>query len=286
MAGSGALSAGFKGIAKDLIGPREKEEDAVDYAEDQREEQQESGRSYSMEVSRERVETLWRQALRQKSSGKADLAAAKATRSKAEMERQQMSQAALEATRHACRDLIAEAERQLARAKQVEAEAEKNLTEAEARINEAETARLDADRYRETALADSYREKVMAEAQQQAQTARSEADSYRDKVTAETQQEAQTARSDADSYREKVMAEAEQEAQRIRDEARAATLQECEELKRHVTYEVESILSEIDTIREAAQEELELSEYMLRQPTSGRCLKMSGHRSWTIWRAP
>ena len=202
LAGSGALSAGFKGIAKDLIGPREKEEDAVDYAEDQREEQQESGRSYSMEVSRERVETLWRQALRQKSSGNADLAAAKATRSKAEMERQQMSQAALEATRQACRDLIAEAERQLAGAKQVEAEAEKNLTEAEARINEAETARSDADRYRETAL---------AEAQQQVQTVRSEADSYREKVMAEAQQQGQTARSEGDSYRDKVTAETQQE---------------------------------------------------------------------------
>ena len=73
-----------------------------------------------------------------------------------------------------------------------------------------------------------------------------EADGYRERVTAET-----------DRYHEKVMAEAQEEAQRLREEDRAAALRECEELKRHVTYEVQAILGEVDAIRAAAQEELE-----------------------------
>ena len=52
------------------------------------EEQQESREVFSLDVSRERVESLWRQVLSQKSSGRADLAAAKASRAQAEMERQ------------------------------------------------------------------------------------------------------------------------------------------------------------------------------------------------------
>ena len=169
-----------------------------------KDEQHEPAAAFSMEVSRERVESLWRQALNHQSSGRADLAAAKASRTKAEMERQKISHAALEAAREACRELIAETEWQLARAKRAEADAEKALAEAQNEMKQAEMAR-----------------------------------------------------SEADNYREKVMAEAQQETQRVREEARASALQECEELKRHVTYEVQCILSEIDTIRAAAQEELE-----------------------------
>ena len=73
-----------------------------------------------------------------------------------------------------------------------------------------------------------------------------EADGYRDRVMTE-----------ADNYREKVLAETQQDAHRIREDARSAALRECQELKRHVTYEVQSILAEVDAIRAAAQEELE-----------------------------
>ena len=135
---------------------------------------------------------------------RSDLAAARASRVTAEMERQRISNEALEATREACKQLISETERQLAKAKQAEADAAIKLAEAEEEVKRA-----------------------------------------------------QATRSEADSYREKVIAEAQQEAQRIRDEARSSALQECEGLKRHVTYEVQSILGEVDAIRAAAQEELE-----------------------------
>ena len=77
------------------------------------EEQQESREVFSLDVSRERVESLWRQVLSQKSSGRADLAAAKASRAQAEMERQRISSEALSATQEACMELIEESERQL-----------------------------------------------------------------------------------------------------------------------------------------------------------------------------
>ena len=131
------------------------------------------------------------------------------------MERQRISNDALHSTREACRQLISETERQLARARLAEAEAAKKFAEGEKEFTRAQAERSEAD---------SYNERVMAE---------------------------------ADRYREKVMAEAQQESQRMREEARSSALQECQDLKRHVTYEVQAILAEVDSIRAAAQEELE-----------------------------
>ena len=97
----------------------------------------------------------------------------------------------------------------------------------------------------------------MAEVQGYIETVTAEADPYNTKV-----------RSEADAYRERVMAEAEtcretmlagsqEEAQRIREEARAMVDQECAELKRHVSHEIQTVPSEIDNMKQAAQEELE-----------------------------
>ena len=159
-----------------------------------------------------------------------DLAAARASRSKAELERRRIYHEALEATKEASEQLIAEAERQLERAKKAEAESDKKRAKVEEELKQAQLARAESDSYREKSVAeaDSYCEKVIAEA-----------DSYREKVATEAQQESQL------------------EAQRIREEARAAALQECNELKRHVTNEVQAILDEIEAIRGAAEEELE-----------------------------
>jgi len=184
-------------------------------SEGNKEEPQDELQDFPLDVSRERVESLWRQILNQRSSARGDLATARASRAKAEMERQRIANEALESTKEACRELIGEAERQLAEAHQAEAEAQKKLAEAEKELEQAQAERADGE---------SYRSKAMAE---------------------------------ADSYRDKSINEAQQEAQRIREEARSTALQECADLKRHVTYEVQAILTEIDAIRAAAQEELE-----------------------------
>lgn len=208
----------------------------------------ESFEKFSMEVSLDRVESLWRQALSQRSSSKSDLSAARASRAKAEMERQRISTVSLEATREACKELIAEAERQQVKAKQEEGEAGKKLAEAQEHMEQAHMVRAEADSYREQMKAegDTYREEIKAEVDGYREQMKADADVYREKTM-----------SDADTHKEKVVSEAQQESQRIREESRAAALQECDDLKRHVTYEVQCILSEIDAIRTAAGEELE-----------------------------
>ena len=52
-------------------------------SEESRMEQQDALQNIPMEVSRERVESLWRQVLNQKSSARSDLAEARASRAKA-----------------------------------------------------------------------------------------------------------------------------------------------------------------------------------------------------------
>ena len=142
--------------------------------------------------------------------------------------------------------------------------------EAQEEWTRASMARPEADAYSERVMVEadgeaqriraevnSHRENVMAESNQETGRVRSEADSYREKVMDEARHEADMTRSEADSYQEKVMVEARQEAQREKEEARTATLQECAELKREVTYEIQCILDEADAIKAAAQEELE-----------------------------
>ena len=160
---------------------------------------------FTLEVPRERVESLWRQALNQKGSGRADLAAARANRTNAELERQRISNEALEATRQACGKLIEETERQLKRAREAEAEAVQKLTESENDLRLSKQAR-----------------------------------------------------SEAEAYRDKLMEESHREGQRIRDDSRATAMHECEELKCRAAYEVQSMLSEIEAMKEAAQEEIEV----------------------------
>lgn len=192
---------------------------------------------YSLDVSRDRVESLWRQVLNHKNSSRSDLTAVRASRARAEMERQKASKEALEATRQTCDQLIAESERQLATAREVERAAQMKMVDADETLKQAEMTLGEANTYRENMMA--------------------EADSYRDKAMADADSHRQMTTDEADSCREKIMAEARQEAQRIRDEAMAAATQECTDLKRQVTYEVQSILNEVDAMRAAAQEEME-----------------------------
>jgi len=136
------------------------------YSENEKEQQPDSLPALSMEVFRERVESLWRQAMAQKSSARSDLSAARANRSKAEMERQRTSNQALEATREACKELIEEAERQLAKARQAESQAEQMLAGVEQESTRAQLLRQEAD---------EYRQRIMKETQEESQRVREEA---------------------------------------------------------------------------------------------------------------
>ena len=202
----------------------------------------------SLEEVRERVEGMWQQAMSNRSSGREELAAAKANRAKAETERQLVANAALDVTKKTCDELIREAENRLANAKEAESKAGKKHTEAEKEWEQAKKESNEACSYRKKAVAEveGYRETVTAEADSYNTKVRSEADAYRERVTAE-----------AETCRETMLAGAQEETQRIRDEAREMADQECAELKRHVSQEIQTVLSEIDNMKQAAQEELE-----------------------------
>ena len=105
--------------------------------EEVKEKQQDELENIAMEVSRERVESLWRQVLNQKSSARADLAVARASRAKAEMEKQRISNEALEATKEACRQLIGETEQKLGVARIPEADAANKLAVREKELQQA-----------------------------------------------------------------------------------------------------------------------------------------------------
>ena len=122
----------------------------------------------SMEVSRERVENLWRQVMTNRSSARADLAAARAARAKAEMEKQRVSNETMEATQRACDDIIAEAEQQVTKAKEATASAAAMMAAAQEELKKAEAVRAEADAQSQKVQteAESYAEKVKAEAQQ------------------------------------------------------------------------------------------------------------------------
>ena len=166
----------------------------------------------SLEASRERVETLWRQTVGNKSTGRSELAAARSSRARAEMEKQRISCEALESTSKACDDLIVEAERQLISARQFESEGKRKLAEAEDEWKQAQMARAEAD---------GYREKVQGEADQEAQRIRDEARSAAmnecEEIKRHVASEVQAILSEIDAKRE--AAQEELEAQRIYTEA-------------------------------------------------------------------
>ena len=257
-----------------------------------REEQNNQDRNYTLEVTRERVENLWKQAQGHRRSSKSDLAVARAARPKAERERQRIASEAMEATRAACVEIIEEAERQLAKAREADAEANRKVSETEDGWTRAHQARVEAEEYQRRAIeegeataervrseADAYGEKVMADARgdaakvrsetgeycqqsmddarEQAERTRTETHEYREQVVSDARREAETLRTESESYRDRMMTTTREEAGRAREEGRRSALEECEELKRHVTYEVQCILDEADSIKAAAQEELE-----------------------------
>ncbi len=193
--------------------------------------------NFPLEVSRDRVEALWRQAIHHRATARAELSPARQSRARAEMERQRVCQETLAATRESCKEIVAESERKHLSARQVEAEAKGRWGEAEKRMEQVLAARAEAD---------AYREKVMAECSSFSDQGISKADAYRTRTMGE-----------ADAYRDKLVSDVQQEAQRVREEARASAVRECEDLKRHVTYEVQCILSEVDALKAAAEEELE-----------------------------
>ena len=173
---------------------------------------QETYLSFPWETSLEQAQSRWEQAMASYPSVEGELVAARASRSQAEMTRQKIASDILQATKQVCQELIGDAERALEQARYMEAEAERMKIEEQGKVEQAQKTRAEAD---------SYREKTMAEAQQQAQlvleSARSDAERQCMELKQQTSNEVQRILAQAEML--KAVAHEELEAQRIYAEA-------------------------------------------------------------------
>ena len=138
-------------------------------------------------------------------------------------------------------------------------------TFAEAQLSEARSRRARAELARREAELDAanatkiFCEKMKAEAQRQLQEAeriRAEAAQVQEHATSDRKRAAEE-KAKAEKARERTVSEAQQKAQEILQEARLKTQRECTDLRRKALEEVKSILTHVETIRAAADEELQ-----------------------------
>ena len=174
------------------------------HSDDNEKESRELVRSLLLDPSDEQTEKLLRQMLVLEGFSRDQLAAAKVSRAEAERAREQAEAEIVQTTRELCDHLRTEAQRELDRARELKAEAERTQLAVQRELERAKELRTGAE-----------------------------------------------------SYREKIVAEAQKQAQEILDHARALAEEERADLKRQALEEIKKILTDIDTIRAAAQEQIE-----------------------------
>lgn len=86
------------------------------------------------------------------------LAKAKADRSLAESERQRIAKEILDATKDVCKEIITDGKRALNRAKTMEAEAQNKHSDSQAELEQARAIRAEAEGYRDKIIAEAYQE--------------------------------------------------------------------------------------------------------------------------------
>jgi hypothetical protein len=116
--------------------------------------------AFAWETLPELAKSRWEQAVAFGVTIENQLVKAKADRSRAEVERQRIAGEILEATKDVCEEIVADGKRALDSARWMQSEAAKNFGESQAEIEKAQVIRVDAE---------GYREKIMAEVDQQAQ---------------------------------------------------------------------------------------------------------------------
>jgi len=109
------------------------------------------------------------------------LAKAKADRSLAESERQRIAKEILDATKDVCKEIITDGKRALNRAKTMEAEAHNKHSDSQAELEQARTIRAEAE---------GYRDKIIAEADQEARDFLNQAMSVTEKECLELREQA------------------------------------------------------------------------------------------------
>ncbi len=132
------------------------------------------------------------------------------------------------------------------------------ISQAKARRSEAEQAREQVSLDTASAaklLCDGMKSEATKKLEE-AETARAQVERERQQVETELGRAKET-RAEAERARERMLAEAEEKAQKIVDKARTATQEEVSELKRRALEEIKGIMARVDSIRVAAEEELE-----------------------------
>lgn len=159
----------------------------------------------------EKVETLWRQLMVNRSVSSDELAVAKARRAEAEDEREQAEKEAIDTAQAIAGGLKAEAERELAEAKRIAEEARHGRQSVEAELNRLKAKKADAEK-----------------------------------------------------ERDKIVAEAQKSAQEIIDQARSAAQHEATELRGQALKEIKTVLTRVETMSAAVNEELEIQRILTR----------------------
>ena len=132
------------------------------------------------------------------------------------------------------------------------------ISQAKARRSEAEQAREQVSLDTASAaklLCDGMKSEATKKLEE-AETARAQVERERQQVETELGRAKET-RAEAERARERMLAEAEEKAQKIVDKARTATQEEVSELKRRALEEIKGVMARVDSIRVAAEEELE-----------------------------
>ena len=132
------------------------------------------------------------------------------------------------------------------------------ISQAKARRSEAEQAREQVSLDTASAaklLCDGMKSEATKKLEE-AETARAQIERERQQGETELGRAKET-RAEAERARERMLAEAEEKAQKIVDKARTATQEEVSELKRRALEEIKGIMARVDSIRVAAEEELE-----------------------------
>ena len=108
---------------------------------------------FSWETLPEVAKDRWEEMVAYSSTVENQLSKAKASRSQAETERQRIATETLDATKDACRAVVADSKRAIAKLKGQAAATEQNFAESRRQLEQAEAIRQEADAYRESTLA-------------------------------------------------------------------------------------------------------------------------------------
>ena len=142
-----------------LIGHSMREEQRLKNAKDNGKDQSEAPLALSWDALPDMAKNRWEEAVAFDVTVENHLAKAKADRSLAETERQRIAKEILDATKDVCKKIITDGQRGLNRAKKMETEAIKNHSDSQYELEQARAIRAETE---------GYREKILAEVDQEA----------------------------------------------------------------------------------------------------------------------